>query len=154
MKKKLYLCRGNFMSNLNYIIMKKLFTFFAALAMVTMSFAQLNESIVTNVQNNNMDRSDWFGFTANSSSAFIFDNAESEYLLRIPAGSIQTGINITKVIFEHFTNESFSGYTGDPFGAEEYIIKFYTGTTFVPTTYIGSDEQEDGGTFEKRRILL
>ena len=121
--------------------MKKLFTLFVAMAMVTMSFAQLNESIVTNVQNNNMDRSDWFGFTSNSSSAFIFENAESEYLLRIPAGSIQAGLSITKVIFAHFTNENFSGYTGDPFGAEEYIIKFYTGTTFVPTSYIGSDEQ-------------
>lgn len=122
--------------------MKKLFTFFAAMAFVTMSFAQLNESVVTNVQNpGNMNRDQWYGFTSNSSSAYIFD-AEAEYLLRIPANDLQAGSSITKVMFQHLTSENFSGYTGDPFGCETYTIKIYTGTTLTPVTYIGSDEQE------------
>ena len=122
--------------------MKKLFTLLLAMAMVTMSFAQLNESIVTNVQNNNIDRSNWYGFFSNSANPFIFDS-EAEYLLRVPAGAIPVGSSITKVRFVHLTSENFgSNYTGIPFGAEEYIIKFYTGTTYVPTTYIGGDLQE------------
>lgn len=121
--------------------MKKLFTFFAAMALVTMSFAQLTESTVTNVDNGNLNRSDWFGYTSNSSSAFIFD-AEAEYLLRIPAGELTAGTTITKVTFQHLTSENFSGYTGTPFACETYTIKIYTGTTLTPVTYMGSDEQE------------
>ena len=122
--------------------MKKLFTFFAAMAFVTMSFAQLNESVITNVQNpGNMTRDEWYGFTSNSLSAFIFD-AEAEYLLRIPANDLQAGSTLTKVMFQHLTSESFGNYTGDPFGCETYTIKIYTGTTLTPVTYIGSDEQE------------
>lgn len=122
--------------------MKKLFTFFAAMALVSMSFAQLNETPVTNVQNpGNVDRSEWYGFTSNSSSAYIFA-AEAEYLLRIPAGALTPGTLITKVMFQHLTSENFSDYTGDPFGCETYTIKIYTGTSYETITYIGSDEQE------------
>ena len=122
--------------------MKKLFTFFAAMALVSMSFAQLNEWNVSNVQNPGVvDRSEWYGFTSNSSSAFIFD-AEAEYLLRVPAGDLVAGTSVTKVMFQHLTSENFSGYTGDPFGCEQYTIKIYTGTNYVPVTYIGSDELE------------
>ena len=114
-----------------------------AMAFVSMSFAQLIETPVTNVQNPNMDRSDWYGFTSNSSSAFIFD-AEAEYLLRIPAGAIPAGTQLTKVLFEHLTSESFgASYTDDPFGAEQYTIKIYTGTTYVPVTYIGSQDGQE-----------
>lgn len=120
--------------------MKKLFTFFAAMALVSMSFAQLNETPVTYVQNSgNAERSEWYGFTSNSSSAYIF-NSEAEYLLRIPAGALTPGTSITKVMFQHLTNENF-GET-EPWGCETYTIKIYTGTSYVPTTYIGSDQQE------------
>ena len=123
--------------------MKKLFTFLMAMALVTMSFAQLNESRVVSVQNpGNMDRSEWYGFTSNSSSAYVFD-AEAEYLLRIPAGELAAGTTITKVMFQHLTSENFgSNWTDDPFGCETYTIKIYTGTTYVPTTYTGSDGLE------------
>ena len=123
--------------------MKKLFMLLVAMAMVTMSFAQLNETPVMSVQNPNLQtRSDWYGFTSNSSSAFVFD-AEAEYLLRVPDGDVPVGTTITKVLFEHLTSENFgSSWTDAPFGAEEYTIRFYTGTNYVPTTYIGSDQQE------------
>ena len=120
--------------------MKKLFTFFAAMALVSMSFAQLNETPVTYVQNSgNAERSEWYGFTSNSSSAYIF-NSEAEYLLRIPAGALTPGTTITKVMFQHLTNENF-GET-EPWGCETYTIKIYTGTSYETVTYIGSDQQE------------
>ena len=125
--------------------MKKLVMFFAAMAFLTVSFAQLNESVITNVQNPGyLSRDEWYGFTSNSSSAYIFQS-EAEYLLRVPANDLTAGSTITKVMFQHLIGESFGFSEGDENyfpGNETYTIKVYTGTTLTPVTYIGSDEQE------------
>lgn len=120
--------------------MKKLFTLFVAMAMVTMSFAQMNEYQVINVpDNNNQLRSDWFGWYQSSQTVSVLP-AETEYLIRIPAGSF-TG-NITTVKFYHLTSENITNYTGDAFNNETYTIKVYTNAQWSQVTYIGSDNQE------------
>ncbi|MCQ2264348.1 MAG: T9SS type A sorting domain-containing protein [Bacteroidales bacterium] len=121
--------------------MKKLFTLFIACAFATMAYAQLVETPISHEDNPAMERSDWFGYTSNASSAYIF-NAESEYLLRVPAGSITPGLSITQVTFRHLTSESFSNYTGDPFANEVYFIRIYTGTHYETVTYLDTLGQE------------
>ena len=126
--------------------MKKLFTLLMAMACVTMSFAQLNEYQVVNVPDNNEQlRSDWFGWYQTSQTVFVLP-AESEYLLRIPAGSF-TG-SITQVKFYHIAGENITGWANEPgsdqppFENETYTIKIYTNVQWSQVTYIGDDSQE------------
>jgi hypothetical protein len=126
--------------------MKKLFTLLMAMACVTMSFAQLNEYQVVNVPDNNEQlRSDWFGWYQTSQTVFVLP-AESEYLLRIPAGSFSG--SITQVKFYHIAGENITGWANEPgsdqppFDNETYTIKIYTNVQWSQVTYIGDDSQE------------
>lgn len=116
------------------------------MAMVTMSFAQMNEYQVVNVPDNNEQlRSDWYGWYQSSQTVSVLP-AETEYLLRIPAGTL-TG-SLTQVKFYHLTGENITGWANDPnsdqppFNNENYTVKIYTNAQWSQVTYIGSDEQE------------
>lgn len=105
--------------------MKKLFTFFAAMALVTMSFAQgrlINTT--TQVQLPAADRSDWVGYYATSGSVFVMSPG-SEYTLRIPAGQIPANSTLEKVRFYHTTSDHVTGHDGT-FNNETYRISIYT----------------------------
>ena len=109
--------------------MKKLFTFFAAMAFVTMSFAQgLLINTTTEFNAPTQDRSDWFGYYSTSGSVFVMA-AGSEYTLRIPEGTIPAGSSIERVKFYHTNSDHVTGASGT-FNNETYTIRFYTGTVY------------------------
>jgi len=120
--------------------MKKFITLFTLVAVCLCSHAQIIESQLYNVQNEEIDRSDWYGFFQRTS--VWITNSAAEYLLRVPDHTLEGHYRIEKVGFYHCTSENITNYSGEPFNNETYYIRFYTGTHYVATTYLDSNNVE------------
>ena len=110
-------------------IMKKLFTFLMAMIVVAACFAQNGNKyeVVGVPADQNMDRSNWYGWYAQSGYVHT-QVAESEYFLFIPAGTFTTQVQLEKVRFYTIPSENITNYTGSPFTLDnDFVIRIYTG---------------------------
>lgn len=109
--------------------MKKLFTLLTAILFVSMCFAQTGKYAVTGVPEGPQDeRSTWYGYYTQSGYVHT-QPAESEYVLYMPANTITTDFDITKVRFYSIPSENINNYTGDPFTLETFQIRIYLDPT-------------------------
>lgn len=111
--------------------MKKLFTFLMAMIVVAACFAQNGNKyeVVGLPVDQNMDRSNWYGWYAQSGYVHT-QVAESEYFLFIPAGTFTTQVQLEKVRFYTIPSANINNYTGDEFTLDnDFIIKIYTGSS-------------------------
>ena len=111
--------------------MKKLFTFFIAMVVVAMCFAQNgNKYEVIGIPiDQGIDRSDYIGWYAQSGYVHT-QVAESEYFLFIPAGTFDTIVTLEKVRFYTIPSANITNYTGAEFTLDnDFDIRIYTGAS-------------------------
>lgn len=124
----------------NHITMKKIFTLLMAMVCMSMMFAQTNKYEVVGVPAGpEMDRSDWYGWYTQSGYVHV-QQAESEYMIYMPAGTFDTDVTLEQVRFYTIPSENINNYTGTAFTLDiNFQIRIYTGcsvngTEFIPGT--------------------
>lgn len=120
--------------------MKRFFTLLMAMVCVSMMIAQTNKYEVVGVPAGpEMDRSDWYGWYTQSGYVHV-QQAESEYMLYMPAGTFDTDVTLEQVRFYTIPSENINNYTGTAFTLDvNFTIRIYTGCSingldFIPGT--------------------
>ena len=116
--------------------MKRIFTFVMAMLCVSMMFAQSNKYSVVGVPAGpEMDRSDWYGWYTQSGYVHV-QQAESEYMIYMPAGTFDTDVTLEQVRFYAIPSENINNYTGTAFTLDvNFQIRIYTGCSVNGTTF-------------------
>ena len=104
-----------------------------AMIVVAACFAQNGNKyeVVGLPTDQNMDRSNWYGWYAQSGYVHT-QAAESEYFLYLPAGTFTTQVSLEKVRFYTIPSENINNYpsTSPAFTLDnDFIIKIYTGAS-------------------------
>ncbi|MCQ2262929.1 MAG: T9SS type A sorting domain-containing protein [Bacteroidales bacterium] len=108
--------------------MKKIFTFFLAMVMISMAFAQNGKYTVHGVNNVAQERSNWYGWFTTSGYVHV-QAAESEYILYCPANTIANDYDIEQVRFYAIPSENINDYTGTAFQLGVFTIRIYANPT-------------------------
>lgn len=108
--------------------MKRFFTLLMAMVCVSMMIAQTNKYEVVGVPAGpEMDRSDWYGWYTQSGYVHV-QQAESEYMIYMPAGTFDTDVTLEQVRFYTIPSENINNYTGTAFTLDvNFQIRIYTG---------------------------
>lgn len=124
----LYFCTIKLIIHQKPITMKRFFTLLMAMVCVSMMIAQTNKYEVVGVPAGPaMDRSDWYGWYTQSGYVHV-QQAESEYMIYMPAGTFDTDVTLEQVRFYTIPSENINNYTGTAFTLDvNFTIRIYTG---------------------------
>ncbi len=124
----LYFCITKIIIHQIPITMKRFFTLLMAMVCVSMMIAQTNKYEVVGVPAGpEMDRSDWYGWYTQSGYVHV-QQAESEYMIYMPAGTFDTDVTLEQVRFYTIPSENINNYTGTAFTLDvNFTIRIYTG---------------------------
>ena len=132
----LYFCAIKLIIHQKPITMKRFFTLLMAMVCVSMMIAQTNKYEVVGVPAGpEMDRSDWYGWYTQSGYVHV-QQAESEYMLYMPAGTFETDVTLEQVRFYAIPSANITDYSGTEFTLDvNFQIRIYTGCSVNGTTF-------------------
>ena len=135
-EKMLYFCAIKLIIHQKPITMKRFFTLLMAMVCVSMMIAQTNKYEVVGVPAGpEMDRSDWYGWYTASGYVHV-QQAESEYMIYMPAGTFSTDVTLEQVRFYAIPSANINNYTGTEFTLDvNFQVRIYTGCSISGTDF-------------------